>query len=243
MAKLHSVLFAADDSWLCPDNVSAVWLTMTGGGIGSSAARNRFSFLGASAGGGSAELCVNKLVSVTPGVTYTVTVGTASAGSGYAIMPALPTPSEFAGFITLGSNLYPFVGVYTPGCRGAGGGVGGSTGADAGGFDHGGRRECGHYTGGSGGSFHDGGENLYQNHGVLGGVPAGEGSTVGGLEGGGCGGGTIWGGNNGSSGDEANLGPNITHYGAGAGGTGEPSDGTLFGGAGSPGAVILMWTA
>ena len=160
-----------------------------------------------------------------------------------------------------------------PGCTfgnsnsGAGGGSGGGRGISNGG----GNRlyallEASHYSGGAGGaSYPPGtttgngqpGENtVSETVGVLGGprpnwgLQAAVGSGVGGVTpyGGSPGAGTLFGGTNGANGGGIDpvllrASANPTHYGAGAGGTGEPSNSQdVKGGDGAGGCIMLMWS-
>lgn len=70
--------FFASGSWVCPNGVNMVWVTMIGaGGGGSDFDNNNHS------GGASGAYVINMPIIVTPGNTYTITVGAGgAAGSG-----------------------------------------------------------------------------------------------------------------------------------------------------------------
>ncbi len=245
----RTAVFAAGDDWVCPAGVSAVFLAMVPGGAGSFGAGDTFSFHGSAGGGGSGEMMMGRPISVTPGDTYTVTVGIQGGGLTYAGSFAggltYPTSSSFSGLHVLPGNYAPGNG---PGNSGGGGGVGGSTGGSGGGgFDRRGRREACHFTGGAGGGFGSFYDGLHSpSGGVLGGALGFTGIDTGvggdfGHGAGGAGGGTIFGGNTGGNSRTTPPDGTSTNYGSGAGGAGEPQSGTVNGGNGSPGYVVLMY--
>lgn len=250
----QSRIFTSSGTWTAPQDVSAVFWTSTGGGSGTPGARDKFNANGTVGGGGSAELVCNKLIPVIPSEEYEVIVGQAGVGASYNTSPTAAGPSTFAGFRVLGAKEWLITDSVTgshlmgPEESGAGGGPGGSIGClDGGLFDPKGKRECCHYTGGSGGGE---GSPRPESQGTLGGLLAEQGplatagSGVGGTTpgGGGAGGASIWGGNNGAQGAQGQSTPDPSAYGAGAGASGEPATNIIVQGSnGSPGVVILKW--
>lgn len=253
MGVSKTATFTGNGSWTCPEGVSAVWLMMVGGGSGAPGSGDSFNDHGATGGAGSAELCVGRMVPVTPGNIYSVVVGAKGTGTTHGVAPIAAGDSSFNGYVALKA------GPWAPSTlgssnSGSGGGVGGSVGFIAGaGFDVKGRLESRHYVGGAGGK---GGTPTYGGEaGVSGGVqaspgtPGTPGSGVGGVTptGGGAGAGSLWGGTDGGDGGGTNLATlqapaNLSHYGAGAGGTGEASTNPFItGGDGAGGYVVLMW--
>lgn len=242
MATLKSQVIASSQTWTAPAGVSAVWLSMVGGGAAVGGSGNSGGFIVGGGSGGSGELCLGRLVPVTPLANYSVVIGAAgTTGATWATRPNVATQSSFNGYIALGAGDYPGP-FYVPGTACAGGGAGGSTGGfGGGGFDKKGRRETGQFTGGAGGSYNSAAANNIG--GTLGGQPGLTGANTADPDyGGGPGAGAIWGGNDGTA---AHVSPtaagSATHYGAGCGGAGEPASGTVTGASGSPGVVILSW--
>jgi hypothetical protein len=94
MARLHHKTFTANGSWTCPPGVYKAWVWGFGGGGGGGGGRGGptintgFSSPGGGGGGGSRAPREPISVDVTPGTTYTVTIGAAGAsgagGSGNA---------------------------------------------------------------------------------------------------------------------------------------------------------------
>lgn len=238
---LRSAEFTASGTWDCPAGVSAVFLTMVGGGGGSPAGKDPFSFLGGSGGAGAGEGVLNMLIPVVPETTYTVTVGAAGTASAYATMPGAATASIFDRFKALGAGNYPVPQGMANAGKGGGAG-GGPAFAAGGGRDWLPKREGGRWTGGGAGS--GGGSYQYSietpnsaSAGVQGGVIP----MVTATDGGGAGGGAAWGGTNGPANDTNAIAG--TRYGAGASGASTASEGNTRAGAnGAPGYVLLMWT-
>lgn len=114
--------FTASGSWTCPEGVTTVYIDACGGGGGGA-----YSSPGATGGGGGggAAAVIGTSISVTPGVTYTVTIG----GPG-----AAGTPSSVNG-VAGGATSFGSLLVLNGGGGGlssAGAGVGGGTGGNAG---------------------------------------------------------------------------------------------------------------
>lgn len=114
--------FTASGSWTCPEGVTTVYIDACGGGGGGA-----YSSPGATGGGGGggAAAVIGASISVTPGVTYTVTIG----GPG-----AAGTPSSVNG-VAGGATSFGSLLVLNGGGGGlssAGAGVGGGTGGNAG---------------------------------------------------------------------------------------------------------------
>ncbi|MGZ0719939.1 glycine-rich domain-containing protein [Kluyvera cryocrescens] len=114
--------FTASGSWTCPEGVTTVYIDACGGGGGGA-----YSSPGATGGGGGggAAAVIGTSISVTPGVTYTVTIG----GPG-----AAGTPSSVNG-VAGGATSFGSLLVLNGGGGGlssAGAGAGGGTGGNAG---------------------------------------------------------------------------------------------------------------
>lgn len=231
---MHSASFTSSGTWTCPAGVSAVFLTMVGGGGATPGSGDGYGASGNTGGAGSAELVVNRLVAVSPGTIYTVTVGSGGLGTGYNVKPGDPSSSSFAGFIALragvwnpGEPQFPGAGGFSR--AGQGGGVGA---APAGEYTMGKREACGYTSGASGSRNTQGPMTLGGATGAQGIKGAGT-YTLGGYPGSGA----IWGSTNGGNQDGPVPSADPTHYGAGAGGSGSNSNG----GNGAPGYVLLMW--
>jgi hypothetical protein len=241
-----SVSFTSSGTWTCPPTVSAVLLTMIGGGSGMVAMHE--------GGAGGAEAVIGLMIPVVPNQEYSVVVGSKGLGAdaeGEAPVP--PTASSFAGFTALGAGKrqtpfgedapFNFVGRNSGSGGGAGGALGGSGG---GGFEASGVQEAPHFFGGSAGGYGVSGSDV----GGHGGLYAVKGSTVGGnTNSGGPGGSSIWG-RGGNGGDASgvdgvcyNKDAPATSYGAGAGGNGNSPDigQPAQGGDGANGLVSLLW--
>lgn len=250
MGRTVTSVFTSDGTWNS-GSASAVFMTMVGGGAGSTNAGDSFNDNGPTGGAGSGELVVNRLIAVDPNTDYAVVIGVAGLGAtSHGVAPTPPTASTFHGFSALGAGSYRGHQHATDN-SGAGGGCGGSVGLiDGAGFIARGSLEASGWSGGAGGG---GGPPTYASYspdqiyptgangpGVSGGVKATAGPAGGGAFGGpgGAGAGSLWGGTDGAAaGNMATADP--THYGAGAGGSGVVS-GFINGGNGAPGYVLLM---
>ncbi len=223
--------FTSNGTWTAPPGVSAVFVTMVGGGSGTPGGSDDPRPIG---GGGTGELVTGWPVAVVSGDTYSVTVGSKGIGVAYSTQPTPAGDSTFNGFSALKAGAYRKV--FGADNGGSGGGCGGSEGFFEGnGFDPKGQRESGRWFGGTGG----GGGDIYTDPaGVHGGPIAVKGS---GARPGGPGGGSLWGGTTGGNYDTGNNHASATHYGAGGGGSGAAIAGTNTGGDGAGGYVILMW--
>lgn len=82
--KITKKLFTSSGTWTCPAGVTNVWLTGCGGGgagAGGQGGGTNTSVYAAGGGGGSAApVTVMHPHSVTPGTTYTITIGTGGTG-------------------------------------------------------------------------------------------------------------------------------------------------------------------
>jgi hypothetical protein len=240
MATTKTAAFTSSGNWTCPASVTAVWMTMVGGGDGAPGT--------GSGGGGAGELVVARPISVIPGNVYSVVIGAAGVGAAadpsFTVQPTLPGPSSFNGFNALGGARFATVIPSQPGIgfgtAGGGGGAGGSpAGTGGGGFNPRGVGEAAHYFGGCAGGYGDG---YYDPCAVGGGVIPAKGTV--GPHPGGPGAGSIWGGSNGCNDHVGNVNADPTHYGASAGGNGDFSGpGGSKGGNGCAGYVMLMWTS
>ena len=158
-----SAQFTASGTWTAPAGVSAVSLTMIGGGGGATTSGHS-----ACGGAGAAEMVMDRRIAVTPGATYTVTVGGKGVGATVRnAQPTLPTSSSFGNYIALGAGAYSALpgqpSISSVSQSGDGGGVGGGSGAGVGGTWDGAygpaaiyhiplREACQWHGGGSGGS-------------------------------------------------------------------------------------------
>jgi len=170
-----SAQFTASGTWTAPAGVSAISLTMIGGGAGATTSGHS-----PCGGAGAAEMVMDRRIAVTPGATYTVTVGGKGVGATVRfVQPTLPTSSSFGNYIALGAGAYNNAGTASLSqavVGGDGGGVGGGCGYAGGGTWDGAygpagiyhtplREACQWHGGGSGG----GGYPPYANpiHGIV----------------------------------------------------------------------------
>lgn len=240
---LQSNVFTSSGTFSVPTSVSAVWLTMVGGG-GSGAGSDGTHGGG---GGGAGELCEMFMVPVVGGASCAVTCGAGGASTSSATGNS-GTASSF--------NNNTFVFSVAGGTGGGGTGSGysqGRGGGTAGGFSAtygngvvGSMETPAHMGGGSGGSGgnssspYQGGGGGAGTGGVLSG---GTGGTTNGSTGNGGGGGaaTLWGAG-GAGGNAGSVGGNApsTSYGSGGGGAGQ---GSFASGTGAGGRVEVFWIA
>lgn len=237
-------------SFVCPANVFQVHVVCVGGGGGGWQSQS------GAYGGGGGGLAWRNNISVTPGESYTVTVG---AGGGYAVSG---TDSFFISTSTVcgfggergissasggtGGNYFTVIG---PG----GGGFGGNGGAKTFVDGSGGGGGAGGYTGkGGDGGFGPNGN--YGQAGSGGGGGGGSCSTQGGREGGGGGGvGLLGQGANGAGAATSAYGQGLPGSGGSGGSNGSIANGGVFGGGGGGydqynvittgggGAVRIIW--
>jgi hypothetical protein len=113
---LTQVLFTANGSWVCPAGVNAVLVYGAGGGGAGGGGIANATQGGAGGGGGSWEGV--QLVPVTPGTSYSITIGAGGTSGGASTTGGVGQPSKF-------STLVSFLG--------ASGGAIGSTGISRGG--------------------------------------------------------------------------------------------------------------
>lgn len=114
--------FTASGSWTCPEGVTTVYIDACGGGGGSA-----YSSPGATGGGGGggAAAVIGASISVTPGVTYTVTIGgPGAAGTSSSVNGVAGGATSFGSLLVLNGG--------GGGLSSAGAGVGGGTGGNAG---------------------------------------------------------------------------------------------------------------
>ena len=234
-------------SWTAPGGVTSVsYLVVAGGGSGG--AGN-----GGGGGGGAGGLLTGTL-SVTPGNSYTVTVGAGGTGTGSAPYRNSGGNSVFGSITATGGGGGGYDGTYPPLTGGSGGGgnyssTAGAAGTSGQGFAGGSNTaSSGAYGGGGGGGSSADGAVGTSSVGGTGG--AGTASSISGSSvtyaGGGGGGvndtstvgsGAAGGGNGGAN---SGVGGNATaNTGSGGGGGG---GGSVAGGNGGSGIVILSWT-
>lgn len=73
-------VFTSSGSWVCPSNVTVIDILAVAGGGGGGAAESGLVHCAVSGGGGGGQV-IRKNLSVTPGTTYTVTIGAGGLGS------------------------------------------------------------------------------------------------------------------------------------------------------------------
>lgn len=114
--------FTASGSWTCPEGVTTVYIDACGGGGGGA-----YSSPGATGGGGGggAAAVIGASISVTPGVTYTVTIGgPGAAGTSSSVNGVAGGATSFGSLLVLNGG--------GGGLSSAGAGAGGGTGGNAG---------------------------------------------------------------------------------------------------------------
>ena len=253
---IRSYTTTGSSTWIAPLGVTAVnYLVVAGGGAGGSAGPTMYD---SGSGGGGAGGVANGSLVIVPGTSYTLTVGTAGAGTSGRTRGANGSNSVFATITAIGG------GGGAPGIASqdgaAGGSGGGSSVSGAGGVGTPGQGNAGGSSvtssGAGGGGAGGAGSASPNNGGGSGG--AGFTSSISGSPvtyGGGGGGGAYapspgTGGSGGPGGGGAGgvnnaNGANATGYGSGGGGSGGTynTTGTLSGGSGSQGIVILSYTS
>jgi hypothetical protein len=253
---IRSYTTTGTSTWIAPLGVTSInYLVVAGGGAGGSAGPTMYD---SGSGGGGAGGVANGSLTIIPGTSYTLTVGTAGSGSSGRTRGANGSNSVFATITAIGG------GGGSPGAAGndgaAGGSGGGSSVSGAGGAGTPGQGFAGGSSttssGAGGGGAGGAGSASPNNQGGNGG--AGFTSSISGSPvtyGGGGGGGAYSGspgpgGSGGSSiggagGTNNSNGSNATGYGSGGGGSGGTynTTGTLSGGSGSQGIVILSYTS
>jgi len=233
--------------WVCPTGVTSICVVAVGGGGGG----------GYACGGGGGEVRYKNNISVTPGNSYQVVVGSGGAQN-YDGTGSNGTSSTFSSTIVVanggikGNGTFPKTGgAGGSGGTGDGGGNGGVGGSTGGGAYYGGGGGAGGYagTGGAGAS----GDGQGSGSDGSGGGGGGAGAWYGGYSGGG-GVGILGQGTNGTGGVGGNPGAGTNGGGGGSGGgTGSPAKvggGGVYGGgggggysdgAGGGGAVRIIW--
>ena len=140
--------FTANGTFTVPSGVTTVWVSMAGGGGGGGGSSEGSPGGNArgGAGGGGAQAYLAEPVTVTPGASYTITVGAGGAGGGNDTIGGSGEASSFGTLLT--ANGGEGGGVNWSGVGGAPGGPGGSKGqlritytdtADCGDWDQGGQ--------------------------------------------------------------------------------------------------------
>lgn len=235
---LQSQVFTSSGTFTIPTGVTAVWLTMIGGG----GAGCQCNSTHGGGGGGAGELCEMFQIPIS-GATCAVTVGAGGTG-------AATTPGASGGNSSFNNNTFTFT---VLGGSGGGGTSSEQSPGPGGGAGHGitsgvlGTAESpAHFGGGAGGGggsvatpFQAGSAGA----GAPGFLSGGAGGTTNGSTGNGGGGGaaTIWG-IGGAGGNAGSVGANAsaTSYGSGGGGAGMNVS-ALAGGSGAGGRVEVYW--
>ena len=219
-------------TWTCPPNVNTISVVMVGGGGGASQDE--------SGGGGGGGLAYKNNITVTPGQTYTVTVGAGGARGAYGQRGGKGGDSSAFGVIAYGGRG---TGDPNPGYGGAGGGYANADGGGTGGAGGDGNRrtiaDTGQNSGGGGAGGYTGnggrGADYNSNNQTAGSGGAGGGGGNGGPGeyGGGGGGGTgLFGlGTNGAAGVSGSYGSGGGRGGSG-GGAGDYNYASYYGGNG-----------
>jgi hypothetical protein len=222
------VVYNTSGTFTAPAGVTNVTVEAWGGGGGGGGRSSSGS--GGAGGGGGGAYARNTTVSVTPGMTYTVTVGAGGAGG---------APGNNAGSAGGDSSFGSSSTVLAKGGRGGSGGAGGGGGA-------GGSAAAGvgnvKYSGGNGAAGSSSSSSNYRSGG--GGGGAGD-TTAGGNAAGTTGGaGGSEGGGRGADGRTSNgAGYSGSAPGGGGSGARRTSGGPYAGGAGAPGKVIVRYQA
>jgi hypothetical protein len=233
--------FNATGAWTCPDYVQDVRVRVVGGGGGGGGGGDN---LAAGGGGGAAAMSIEGHVRVTPGQTYTVTVGSGGGGGANNNSGSSGSPSSFSNLNSVGG----VGGAGAPAASTANGVQGGLPGGQgrtnitgligAGGI--------GNYTGG-------GGLSILMSPGVVGGAGGGGGNGALGGAGGGASatgqggwpaqGGQVGGARGSQAGPNGGAGMTATTQGCGGGGGGGAGTSGVggTGGAGAGGIVELWW--
>jgi hypothetical protein len=220
-AQLDTYATPGTYSWTCPAGVTSVTVKCYGGGGGGGrAVGNLINTIGRGGGGGGAY--ASSTITVNPGTTYTVIVGSAGAGGN------LTAAANTGGTSSFGTTLVVAVGgggvANDSNTAGAGGTAASSTGTT--------KFSGGNGVAGSGGTAGAGGGGAGTT--AAGGNGAGMTAGAGGAVGGGSGGA---GRNNNGAGNAG-----VTYGGGGGGGRVGAGLGTNNGGSGGNGAVILSYT-
>lgn len=113
-------IYTSNDTWVCPSNVTAVELVGVAGGGGGGGGQN--SIVGAAGKGGGGGAFKKSIVAVTPGLTYTITIGAAGAAGEIGAAGGDGSATTFAqGATTLFTTAYGAGGGTYDGSAGAGG--------------------------------------------------------------------------------------------------------------------------
>ena len=217
--------YTSSGTWTCPTGVTSItvecWGAGGGGGASNNAAAKR-----AGGGGGGGAYAKTLSISVTPGNTYTITVGPGGSGG-------------ISGAGTVGGNSTATFGASTvTAAGGSGGGYGGNGAVGAGGTTAASTGTT-KYAGGNGAA------GVNATGGGGGGGGAGTGGAGGNASGTTAGTGTATGGGNGGNGSSSGWdGSDGTTYGGGGGG-GQASAGqgyNSYGGDGADGCVAITYT-
>ena len=232
-------VFTSTGTWVCPANVTSVNVFLWGGGGGGGGGTYGSINLGNGGGGGGGACAVNNYVTVIPGTTYTITVGTGGIAGTSSANGGTGGMSKFENN-GLGLSLYAAGGIggtYSTGTSGASlaGGSGGNTGTGI------------IYSGGNGSAGYNGtsSSNSYTGTGGGGAGSGGNGTTpANGCNHTGTGGiGTYTGGTGGYNTNCSTSTDMVGVVGAfpGGGGSGDNTYNTLSepGGAGGAGEVII----
>lgn len=215
-------------TWTCPAGVTSVTVECWGGGGGGGFGR---ATNGAAGGGGGGGAYASSVITVTPGVSYTVVVGAGGSGgaaNGTTGTAGLNSSFNTSSVIAVGGSFGAGVATNTSGTGGAGGAAASCTGITtwSGGAGSNGVSGTGGAGGGGGAAASataDGASATSTSTGAIGTNPS---PNLG----------------SGGSGVNANAGGAGTLYGGGGAGAHRNAGGNKAGGAGAAGAVLLTYT-
>lgn len=206
--RMRKLAFTSNNTWVCPPGVELIRLTVVGGGGSGAKTDNNGTYVGGGGGGGGIS---ENTVSVTPGTSYTITIG-----NGGASVSGINTPGNAGASSSFGSLLTAL------------GGKGGSLSAGG---------QAGSVLAGNGGVGNPGPFAYASNGGNSGYAAGGAGASNGTLTVGG-GGASYGAGSNGVySGSAPSAGTNT----GGGGGACDAFSNLLTSGAGGSGVVVVEW--
>jgi hypothetical protein len=213
-----TVPFTASGTWVCPAGVTTITFEAygAGGGGGGGGASNKYG----GGGGGGGGYAIHNSVSVTPGVSYTITIGTeGAAGAAGANGTGGSASSGVFGALTITAN-------------GGSGGSGYASASNSGGNGGTGVNGTTNRTGGTGGTGTNSGSG--GGGGAAGSTGAGSAGAM--PTGGAGGGGSAGDGGDGSTSNSNSGNPGVNYGGGGSGGTKSVS-----GSAGAPGYALITY--
>lgn len=222
-----SPIFSASTYWTAPPGVTTVLVEAWGAGGGGGGSQSG-SVTGANGGGGGGGAYSNKQITVVPGTTYLVSVGTSGAGGTGGASPGAGITGGDTFFKDTGTVLAKGGGgggAGTPGAAGAAGASGGGVGTVVTSGGVGGAGGAASFQGGGGGG--SGGSSTSGGAGVNTGIAGAAGTPNGAI---------------GGTGSNGGIGNPGVAPGSGGGGAGSSAGGSI-GGPGAPGQITLSYAA